>query len=129
MKDLSTKIENTKKALATLEKALKREWQDDSELRDAVIQRFEFSIETCWKLYKAYFEYEGVKLAAPKAVFRQMHEAGYLSYEETEFALEMVDDRNDTSHTYNEKLAIEIAAKVPSYYEFLKKALEKFPRA
>lgn len=119
MKDLSTKKDNANKAISALKKALARDWQNDEELRDAVIQRFEFSLETTWKLFKAHYENEGIKLDTPKAVFRQLHASNLINYEETEFALKMVDDRNLSSHTYNEALAIEIANKIPEYYQFL----------
>ncbi len=118
-KDLSKKKENALKAISSLKKALERDWQNDEELRDAVIQRFEFSLETFWKLQKAIFEDEGVILASPKAVFRQMLQAGLLDDKQTEFALKMVDDRNETSHTYNKELAEDIASRIPSYYKFL----------
>ncbi len=124
MKDLQTKLSNARKSFAALERALARDWQGDLELQDAVIQRFEFSMETCWKLYKAYFSADGVLLATPKAVFRQMHEAGFLTYEDTELALHMVDDRNLTSHTYNEELALDIASRVPNYAILLRKMLD-----
>ncbi len=67
-KDLSAKIANASKALNALNRALKRDWQHDEELRDAVIQRFEFSLETLWKYYQAKYETEGLLIDTPKAV-------------------------------------------------------------
>lgn len=122
-KDLSAKRDNANKAISSLEKALARDWENDEELRDAVIQRFEFSLETCWKLYKAIFEDEGVVLSSPKAAFRHMLQAGILTKDQTEYSLKMVDDRNNTSHTYNKELADEIASRIPGYFDLLSKLI------
>jgi len=42
-----------------------------------------------------------------------------LSEEQTALALSMVDDRNLTSHTYNENLADEICGELDSYAELM----------
>lgn len=122
-KDLSKKIANAQKALAALDKALVRDWRHDEELRDAVIQRFEFSLETSWKFFQASFEEEGITTGSPKAVFREMLKLGLININECEFALNMVDDRNETVHTYNKELAEDIASRIPGYYSFLLKII------
>lgn len=123
-KDLSKKFANFNKATSALGRALARTWQNDEELRDAVIQRFEFSLETCWKFYQAYFDEEGIITGSPKAVFRQMLQTGLINSDECQFALNMVDDRNQTSHTYNQEVAEDIASRVPGYYQFLLKIIQ-----
>ena len=45
-------LTSLRKALTSLEKAIHRHLQDpeDEEVRDSVIQRFEYSYELCWKM-------------------------------------------------------------------------------
>ena len=69
--------------------------------RDAAIQRFEYSFEATWKTAQRYLhDIEGVEVASPKAVIRASFAAGLFDEQATRLALEMVDDRNLTSHTY-----------------------------
>src|SRR5699024_9361964 len=77
--------------------------------RDAALQRFEFSLEACWRAGKQFLiDVEGLDIGSPKGVVRSTREVGIFSEEETILALHMIDDRNRTVHTYNEKLAMEI---------------------
>ncbi|WP_096202428.1 HI0074 family nucleotidyltransferase substrate-binding subunit [Bacillus sp. FJAT-45350] len=88
--------------------------------RDATIQRFEYTFEAMWKLGKQYLrDIEGVDIATPKGIIRACREAGMFTSEETIKALEMVDDRNLTSHTYNEDLAEKIFGRIPRHVEIL----------
>ena len=84
--------------------------------RDAAIQRFEYSFEAVWKTAQRYlYDIEGVEVASPKAVIRASFAAGLLDEQATRLALEMVDDRNLTSHTYNEGLAELIFSRLNKY--------------
>ncbi|MCL6594505.1 MAG: nucleotidyltransferase substrate binding protein [Alicyclobacillus sp.] len=78
-------------------------------LRDATVQRFEYTFEAVWKAAKQYLsDMEGIDQASPKGVVRSCREVGVLSPADAELALEMADDRNLTVHTYNEELAEDI---------------------
>lgn len=123
MGKLESKYKNASKAFKALKRSLARDWHNDAELRDSVIQRFEFTVETCWKLYQAYFKEGGIDLDTPKATFKQLLKAGVLDEDETKLALDMIDDRNRSSHTYNEELAIDISNKVPDYVPIFEKML------
>jgi nucleotidyltransferase substrate binding protein (TIGR01987 family) len=88
--------------------------------RDAAIQRFEFTFEAVWKAAKLYLkEIEGLDIGSPKGVLRASLEVGLLSENETSLGLEMVDDRNLTSHTYNEGLAVSIYERLDDYARLL----------
>jgi nucleotidyltransferase substrate binding protein (TIGR01987 family) len=88
--------------------------------RDAAIQRFEYTFEACWKATQRFLlVVEGLETGSPKGAIRLSREVGLLSDEETVQALEMVDDRNQTVHTYNESLAVQIAKRLPGYAELL----------
>lgn len=98
-------------------------------VRDASIQRFEYTFEAVWKAAQAVLlERFGVELAAPKPVVRGCFENGLLDDDEARLALAMVDHRNLTSHTYNEALADEIFAAIPGYRVLLRAWLERMER-
>ena len=95
-------------------------------VRDATIQRFEYTFEATWKAAQAVLlERFGVELASPKPVVRASFENGLLSEEEARAALAMVDHRNLTAHTYNEALADEIFAAISGYRKLLRNWLER----
>lgn len=86
-----------------------------STLKDGVIQRFEFCYEMCWKLMKYYLESEGVQEAkSPKSTFREAFKLGII--EDGEEWIDMLNDRNLTSHVYDEEIAVNIYSKILSKY-------------
>jgi nucleotidyltransferase substrate binding protein (TIGR01987 family) len=94
--------------------------------RDAAIQRFEFTFEALWKAAKQMlFDIEGIDVGSPKGVIRSCREVGIFTDTETTHALEMVNDRNLTVHTYNEALAIEIYEHLWYYLQLMQRWLEK----
>ena len=94
--------------------------------RDAAIQRFEFTWEVTWKAAKQWlYDREGIDVGSPKGVVRSCREVGLLNDDETEHALQMVDDRNLTVHTYDEKWAVEIFERLKQHRPLLKKWLER----
>ena len=94
--------------------------------RDAALQRFEYSCETVWKLAQLYLrEREGSPAGSPKQIARASGASGLLDESETSRALAMVDDRNDTVHTYNEALALIIAARLADHAALLNAWLDR----
>lgn len=94
--------------------------------RDALIQRFEFSFELIWKCAKAYlYVQDGIDAASPKKVIRACREIGLLDEAETEQALKMVDDRNLTTHTYDETFVESLISRFPVYDKVMHSWLEK----
>lgn len=95
------------KALLRLQEVLKENETDF--IRDSIVQRFEFTFEMAWKTMFQYLTNKGESLA--KNAWTVIPAA---------FAARLVTDaevwdklrayRNDSSHEYNERRAIEIAA-------------------
>ena len=85
--------------------------------RDAAIQRFEFTFELAWKALKVFYFDKGVDLNSPKDVFRHAFASGDIQDEK--IWLEMLKDRNLTSHTYDEPLACEVFSHLPKYFNAL----------
>jgi len=80
---------------------------------DAVLQRFEFTFEFCWKALRAYLaEHEGIDVSSPKGTLKAAFKQGLIqSAAEPEF-LKMLEDRNTSTHVYDESEANEIFARV-----------------
>jgi nucleotidyltransferase substrate binding protein (TIGR01987 family) len=95
--------------------------QEYRAFRESMIQRFEFCTELFWKYIKLYLEYAEVpsEYTAPVPVIRTAYTAGFLSEQEAEDALEMIKDRNRTSHIYKEEIAELLAKKIPQHYQLM----------
>lgn len=125
MERLKSRYADVLRSLGTLEEILKEPFSVT--VRDATIQRFEYTFEALWKFLKHYLqEKEGRVCNSPKSVFREIFSAGFLSEEETVKCLKMTDDRNDTVHTYKEEIAKAIHSRIGDYFSLMKKLADKF---
>jgi nucleotidyltransferase substrate binding protein (TIGR01987 family) len=101
---LFERVSDFRKALKKL-----REIKDIPEndiIRDATIQRFEFTYEMAWKTLKLYLESKQIQVYAAKDT---LHEALQLGLIEDGNGWSLLhENRNRTSHTYDEKIAIEV---------------------
>lgn len=115
MEKLNLRFEMAERALNRLHEVTEKIFLTDIE-RDGMIQRFEFCFEILWKCGKDYLlNVEGLDAASPKKVIRLFREIGMFTDEETEKFLEMADDRNLTSHTYDEELAEKMLSNIREY--------------
>jgi nucleotidyltransferase substrate binding protein (TIGR01987 family) len=97
---------------------------------DGTIQRFEFTFEQAWKTIQKFIRYEGFDCNTPRECLRKAYSAGLIDDED--IWLDMLDDRNITSHVYNETLAKGIYDRIKGLYlkefetlrDFLSKRLE-----
>ena len=90
-------------------------------LRDSAIQRFEYSVDLFWKYLQLYLQdvIEITDVHGPKPVIRKCFSLGLIKEEDAEKALDMIKDRNMTSHIYVEEIAEHIASKVSLYYNVM----------
>ncbi len=127
MERLEQRLQLAQQALNTLEKALVMPLTDI--VRDAAIQRFEFSFEAVWKLAQLYLrEHDALDLNSPKSVIRAYFQVGLLQEQQTILALQMGNDSNLTVHLYNEKLAQEIFSRLPQYCQLMQELLSAITR-
>ena len=118
MEKLGRRLTEAEKALQTLREVLRESYSVI--VRDAAIQRFEYTFEIFWKLVKEYlYNYEGIECNSPKSCFREASSVGLLNEEQTITCLEMTDDRNLTSHTYVEEVAGSIYERIRDYCELM----------
>jgi nucleotidyltransferase substrate binding protein (TIGR01987 family) len=95
--------------------------QPESDLvRDAVIQRFEFTFELIWKSLKLYLERQGLDCGGPRSTLKKAFTEGLInSPDEADVWLQVLEDRNLTSHAYDEALATRIYQHVVQDYTAL----------
>jgi nucleotidyltransferase substrate binding protein (TIGR01987 family) len=111
-------------ALSRLEKALAR--PVDEFVRDSAIQRFEFTFELLWKSLKTYAEEAGVEVFSPRDSLRTGFQLGII--QECQDWFRMLEDRNLTSHTYNESTADSIYSHLRSYTPLVRSALDELKK-
>lgn len=126
MSKLAEKFDSYSTALKRLKEAIdlyKKE--ENAVLLDGTIQRFEFTVELGWKLLKEYLEYEKFgEFNSPRATVKEAYRVGLI--ENGELWLDMLDDRNLTSHTYDEIVAKEIYRNIlNSHYNVLARLEQK----
>jgi nucleotidyltransferase substrate binding protein (TIGR01987 family) len=125
MERLNERIKMANKALTALRGILSYHEVTDV-VKDAAIQRFEFTFEASWKAAKQYlYDVEGLDIGSPKGVIRNCRKVGLFNDKEAVDALKMVDDRNLTVQTYNEELSFEIFQRIPNYYGLMEKWIDK----
>lgn len=94
--------------------------------RDAAILRFQYSLEAVWKAAQHLLrDVEGIESGSPKQAIRDCVEAGLVDGSLAERGLLLVDDRNLTVHTYNEALALRLAARLPDHAAALREWLSR----
>jgi nucleotidyltransferase substrate binding protein (TIGR01987 family) len=87
---------------------------------------FVYTHEAFWKVVKSYLDVqEGIICNSHSSCFKEAFKAGLLSEEETVKILEMVDDRNLTSHTYREEVAIDIYRRVRDYWDLMDRVCQR----
>lgn len=103
-----------KNALIRLNEALSKSEPASDIVIDATIQRFEFTFELAWKLAKVVLEYNGVDVMVPRLVIKEAFKAKMLK--DGDGWIDMLEDRNRTSHIYDEKQALVIHRKIQNNY-------------
>ena len=96
-------------------------------LRDAIIQRFEFTLEVTWKYMRFLLLDEGIlreDVASPKKTIQTAYANGLIN--DGGIWLEMIVFRNTLSHVYDEKEAIVLENKIRNeYLQVFKLFIEK----
>ena len=97
-------------AFARLEAALEQDPRTTDLVVDGTIQRFEFAFELAWKLMQALLKVHGIEAASPRAAIKEAFRAGWLP--DGEGWIDMLEDRNKTSHLYDETAAQAVYDKI-----------------
>lgn len=90
-------------------------------LAAGLIQTYEFTFELAWKTLKDYLEMEGFTVPSPRATIRQAFQSGYIGHAET--WMQALNDRNLTTHTYDEQIAAKVVSDINERYFFMMEEL------
>jgi nucleotidyltransferase substrate binding protein (TIGR01987 family) len=126
MERLSNKLHNFKSAVERLGEALiELENSISSVVRDGVIQRFEFTTELAWIATREYLLDQGfVEVNSPKSVMKEAFSYGLIKNDE--IWVQILNDRNLTSHIYKEDISIEICNRIiATHFNELKSLSER----
>ena len=122
------RFEKFKKALGQLKSA--KELYEQRELteleKQGFIQVFEYTFDLSWNLIRDYFIYQGItEIRGSRDAFRLAFKYGIV--EDGELWMEMIQARNLTSHTYDEKMAEELLGEIiRRYYPAFERLRSKF---
>jgi nucleotidyltransferase substrate binding protein (TIGR01987 family) len=101
-------------ALKQLEEALTENISTNKLAIDGTIQRFEFTFELSWKLLKKVLEYNGTQVDSPRPVIKESYQKKYIK--DGEGWITMLEDRNQTAHTYDQKKSLDIYNNIKNQY-------------
>lgn len=128
--DLNKIFRQFESALKRLNEALNMNISENEIALDGSIQRFEFCFEICWKTVKRALKVEGIDVNTPREVFKEVFKLGWLK-DGDDFWQKMIIDRNETSHTYDQKKAMEIYSHLKdyatAYQRLLNFLMKKYP--
>jgi nucleotidyltransferase substrate binding protein (TIGR01987 family) len=121
---VSTRREALTDAVARLDDVLNTPESDIT--RDAAIQRFEFCFELAWKSIQEKAREEGLDCQSPKVCLQLAFKNSWIDDEQG--WLSMLQDRNRTSHTYDEELAKAVYQRLINYLPLFRALLVKLGR-
>lgn len=92
-----------------------QELKDDLD-KAGLIQGFEFTFEQCWKAIQKVAVSEGVTINSPKSAFTWALGNGWISPADEKLWLDMLEDRNLTTHTYRQEVAAKVIDHIKKRY-------------
>lgn len=103
-------VERQAEVIASASRLAEALAQPESEIiRDATIQRFEFTFEVVWKTLKLYIERQGHECGGPRPTIKKAFTENLIpTIEEADRWFQMLEDRNLTTPAYDEALAQQI---------------------
>lgn len=116
MMEKKSKRENYQKAVLRLTEAVEAYQIQESELiLDGLIQRFEFTTELAWKACReALLEMGYSEINGPKPVMKEAFANGIVDH--GEIWIQIINDRNLTSHVYDDATSREIGKRIIELY-------------
>ena len=111
------RFQNYKKALLTIKNAVALTASRElTELeKQGMIKGFEFTFEMAWNVMKDYLEEEGVTgIIGSKGAIRHAFSKGLIA--DGQIWMDMIEDRNLASHTYDEKTANDLVLAIKDIY-------------
>jgi nucleotidyltransferase substrate binding protein (TIGR01987 family) len=118
------RLKSYSKALFQLESALQQKQFSVLE-KDGVIKRFEFTFELAWKTLQDKLYDEGyLTTKGPKPVIKQAFKNGMIT--DGQAWMDMLTDRNNSTHLYDESAAVSIFDRIQiTYFKLLQELKSK----
>ena len=116
------RFQNFSRAFTLLRSALEdKELDSFSDLeKEGIIQRFEYTFELAWKIWKDYIEYSGavVSEATPRKIIKQCAASGIFQSAgiNPDVYIAMMLERNMLSHTYDLERFIQALSRIKEQY-------------
>jgi nucleotidyltransferase substrate binding protein (TIGR01987 family) len=120
------RLDNFQKAVKLLSEVQSMDLGELSQLeKEGIIQRFEYTLELGWKTLKDKMESDGLILdrISPKVVVKEAFQAKYI--DQIEVWMEMINDRNLLSHSYDLETFESVIPDIQSVYTSLLATLVK----
>lgn len=111
------RLDNYARALKQLQSAVGlAATRELSELeQQGMIQAFEFTHELAWNVMKDYFFYQGAsQITGSRDATREAFSAGLIA--DGESWMEMIQSRNQSTHTYNRATAVALVERITQRY-------------
>lgn len=107
------RFQNFERAFIFLSKSCKLETYD--ELQGAgLVQSFEFTFKLAWKTLKDYLQHQGLEVQLPREVIKQSFATQLIK--DGSLWIEMLDKRNELTHTYNQEQAFKAVQTIRNNY-------------
>ena len=91
-------------------------------LENGKAQKFEYTLELCWKAIKAALkQQDGIDEASPKKVVKAWYLAGHLPEDDYLALIAAINDRNQLSHIYDAEEFVAIVARLPAYAHLMQR--------
>jgi len=118
------RLKSYSKALFQLESVLRQKQFSVLE-KDGVIKRFEFTFELAWKTLQDKLYDEGyLTTKGPKPVIKQAFKNGMIT--DGQAWMDMLTDRNNSTHLYDESAAVSIFDRIQiTYFKLLQELKSK----
>ena len=113
------RFQNYEKAFKRLSRAIEvvKSAPDDDLLQSGLVQTYEYTFELAWKTLKDYLTLEGFEVRSPRETIRQGFQSGYIMNGED--WLQVLADRNLTTHIYDNEIIIRVLNGIFERYFFL----------
>ena len=119
---LAVSIDRYRKALS--DKTIDLETRE--ERRDSLIKRFELTYDLLWKYLREYMIIaQGISIDSPRKVFQQCLSLGFTNEAETDELIDLIEDRNLTTHVYDIDLANKVATDIQRHHDVIDKIIKK----
>lgn len=116
------RFRNFSKALSQLDKFIAQGYNLNELEEQGLVKSFIYNFELAWNVIKDYYEHQGeTGIQGSRDAFRLAFSRGLIT--EGEPWMEMIQSRQQTSHTYNEAAANEVVTAIRSQYYILFKSL------